>query len=292
MVECPDCTSQDIALARNLTDGRKELRCASCGNRWVRGEVSPAQSPPPRSLQERVAATRGRFPKRDAVDPETAQRVATMAHKFVQEHPRPRPKAYEFRAEYSEIFTRKGLKRARPEDLHLFANLPYMARPGNMSVFNQAWNEVGPKEGARRVVEAIEYLLYGPDAQPLEHRLTALIEEDTLGMKGFKESLLTKVLCVAYPERFLPILKYTGRAGKAEIAAAVYGLRLPSPAREHWRLGYLITWSNDLLVDLVTPYFDDLITAAAFLWEAKDLGSRGALGVNSDTSNMIERELP
>lgn len=53
---------------------------------------------------------------------------------------------------------------------------------------------------------------------------------DDLGMTGFRESLLTKVLCVMSPQRFLPILIYTSPAGgKREIARAVFGLELPAP---------------------------------------------------------------
>jgi hypothetical protein len=144
-----------------------------------------------------------------------------------------------------------------------------------MAGFNRAWNEIRPEEGTRRVVEALEYLLYGPSNRPLEHRLTDLIEEDKIGMKGFKEALLTKVLCVVHPDRFLPILKYTGKAGKAEIANLVYNVRLPDPDRSRQRIGYLIVWSNDLLVDLLRNDFDDLIMAGSFLWWAKDRQTLG-----------------
>ena len=59
---------------------------------------------------------------------------------------------------------------------------------------------------SRRVRDSLKYLLYGPDRLPIEDRLTQLIRGDSgMGMTGFRESLLTKVLCIAYPERFLPI---------------------------------------------------------------------------------------
>ena len=51
---------------------------------------------------------------------------------------------------------------------------------------------------------------------------TALINDTTsFGMKGFKETLLTKVLCIVYPDRYLTILKYTGEARKREIARSL-----------------------------------------------------------------------
>ncbi|KPI16136.1 hypothetical protein OV450_2467 [Actinobacteria bacterium OV450] len=57
-------------------------------------------------------------------------------------------------------------------------------------------------------------------------------------MTGFKEALLTRVLCVTDPDRFLTILKYTTEAGgKREIARMVYGLELPSPESVNWTRG-------------------------------------------------------
>jgi hypothetical protein len=56
-------------------------------------------------------------------------------------------------------------------------------------------------------------------------------------MKGFKEALLTKVLCIVYPDRFLTILMYTGLAGKREIARSLWGLDLPDPQKVDWTIG-------------------------------------------------------
>ncbi len=94
-------------------------------------------------------------------------------------------------------------------------------------------------------------------------------------MTGFRESLLTKVLCVMHPERFLPILIYTSKAGgKREIARAVYGLDLPRPEVTSWTRGRLACWSNDLLVGLLGDGFQDLQHASQFLWWAKDQPTR------------------
>ncbi len=35
---CPKCGSYDLDLLQNLGDGRKQLKCAECGDEWVRGE--------------------------------------------------------------------------------------------------------------------------------------------------------------------------------------------------------------------------------------------------------------
>lgn len=60
-----------------------------------------------------------------------------------------------------------------------------------------AWNEMGADQGAVGVREVIDYLLRGRSPVDTEDRLTLLINDaKSVGMKGFKESLLTKVLCV------------------------------------------------------------------------------------------------
>ena len=98
-----------------------------------------------------------------------------------------------------------------------------------------------------------------------------------LGMKGFRQALLTKVLCMVEPQRFIPILTYTSKAGKREYAKWVYDLDLPEPAAVSWTIGQLIVWSNDLLIDLAGEGFEHMEHVGEFLWWAwdqdpKDLG--------------------
>jgi hypothetical protein len=82
----------------------------------------------------------------------------------------------------------------------------------------------------------IDYVLRGTAPVDLEDRLAALINDaKSFGMKGLKESLLTKVLCIIYPDRYLTVLKYTGEAGKREIARSIWGLELPDPQGHHRR---------------------------------------------------------
>lgn len=288
MAKCPSCSSEELRLLGDLADGRKHLSCDTCGHDWLKGEPIPTyESSSSTSLGERISGLRATFPSTSDIAPEIGHRVGALATRFSKEHPRPRPNAYAFAEKYRQIFTPEGLRTAKPDDLHLFANSSLVARPGNMSVFNREWNRIGPEEGTRRVVEAVDYLLYGPDDRPLEHRLTDLIEENKLGMKGFKEALLTKVLCIAKHDRFLPILKYTGMAGKAEIANLVFNLRLPDPDKSRWRIGYLILWSNDLLMELVRRYYQDSIVAGAFLWWAKDQEKVVSDSSRNELSNMV-----
>ena len=97
--------------------------------------------------------------------------------------------------------------------------------------------------------------------------MTQLIEgKKGLGFPSFKEPLLTKVLCVVEPDRFLPVLKYSAATdGKKEIAKLVFDLDLPPAEKVAWTIGRLAVWSNDLLRSLVGNDIPDLQQATQFL---------------------------
>jgi hypothetical protein len=263
---CPDCGSYDLDLRELLEDTRRHLICLECGHDWLHGEAVVKPEP-----FNSFRHARERFPTTDAVAAGTRSRAEELKDKFLSNQPVPSEAVAPYWAKYQQVFSAEGLPRCNPQDLKDFANITTGAHPGNMSVFNTAWNELGAADAAEKVRESIEYLLRGPDAVAEEDRLTHLIRgERGLGMKGFRESLLTKVLCVVYPERFVPILVYTGTAGKREIAEKVYGLRMPSPEAVSWTPGRLAVWSNDLLRELAGPGFVDNVHLAEFLWWAKD----------------------
>jgi hypothetical protein len=266
-LRCERCDSDDIDLVESLDDGRKRVQCLSCGHEWLRGERKRVYRG-----TEGTDQLKERFTKGLDVSPDVLSSVEQLKKEYLRTHQHPHEPTEEFRREYRLHFSREGLESVPPERLKYFANSSLAANPGNMSVFNAAWNRLGEQEASRLVKESISYLLYGPEDTYLEDRLTNLIEGHRgMGMVGFRESLLTKVLCMVEPSRFIPILKYTGKAGKKEIAEKVYKLRLPAPERSSWTIGRLIIWSNDLLVGLTDKgEFRNLEHLAGFLWGAKD----------------------
>jgi hypothetical protein len=206
------------------------------------------------------------------VDPARLERVNQLKAAFLRQHPSPQPEVAPFWARYQQVFSKEGLATADPAEFHYFANVETGARPGNMSVFNLEWNAIGAEERARRVRESVDYLLYGPEHVPLEDRLTRLLEPGTsIGMKGWKESLLTKVLCIMQPDRFIPILTYSSvNGGKKELAHQIWGLELPDANKVSWTIGRLILWSNDVLLHLAGDGFAHMQHVSQFLWMAKD----------------------
>lgn len=266
-LDCSNCqTDEHVVLVERMTGTQKKLQCEHCGREWLRGEPERQKIPLP-TLED----IKRRFPKPGDVDPEKIARAYELKAEFLEREPEPEPNVAPYWAKYQQVFSAEGLRGANPQDLKDFANSNVGANPGNMSVFNDAWNDMGADAGAEQVRKAVEYLLRGTSPVDLEDRLTALIKDTTpFAMRGFKESLLTKVLCIVDPERYLTILKYTGVAGKREIARSLCGLELPDPERVDWTIGRLILWSNDLLLALLGDGFRHQQHASEFLWWAKD----------------------
>lgn len=268
MLICEQCRSDDIDLVERLPDGRLKVVCLKCGSTWDHGAATVVPQP----RLDTFAEVKRRFPGPDQVAPDRLAVVERLKQEFLRRHPIEDPAVAPYWRRYQEVFSRDGLWDCNPQDLKDFANTTTGAHPGNMSVFNAAWNELGADAAAQRTREAVDYLLYGSDAVQMEDRLTDLIEgRRGLGMRGFRESLLTKVLCIMQPERFLPILIYSSPAGgKREIAKLVYDLELPDAEHVTWTIGRLILWSNDVLVQLAGDGFRNTAHLSEFLWGAKD----------------------
>jgi hypothetical protein len=267
LLECATCqTDEHVELVQRLSGTQKKVKCTNCGDEWLRGE--PARQSRPLPTLEDI---KKQFPKPGDVDPVKLARANELKAEFLRREPEPVPNVAPYWRKYQQVFSAEGLPRADPQDLKDFANSNVGANPGNMSVFNEAWKEMGTDAAAAQVRRTIEYLLRGTPPSALEDRLTALINDATPNaMKGFKESLLTKVLCIVYPKEYLTILMYTGLAGKREIARSLWGLELPAPETTTWTKGRLILWSNNLLRALLGDGFRHQQHAAEFLWWAKD----------------------
>jgi hypothetical protein len=269
-VICPLCSDdEDVYLVETLPDGRKRAECRRCRFQWDYGD--PQHLAPPRAASSLLL--RERFPRAEDVEPAVMSRAERLKTLFLERVRHvPDPKVAPYWSRYQAIFSPEGLPHADPVDLKAFANDPTGVYSGIMTEFNRAWN-ADPVAGASQVRQVIDYLLRGNDPS-LENRLTDLIHgKFSFSISGFKEALLSKVLSVVYPDRFLTIVTYEQ---KANMARAVYGLDLPSPDRVNWTIGRLIVWSNDLLVELTGEGFVSKPHAGEFLWWAKDQTNLGS----------------
>lgn len=267
---CPMCADdEDVSVVRGVAPDRQVVR-HRCGYEWEHVTASSERfSTSTRRSYDQLAT---RFPTAVDVPAEWMERANDLKVDYLRSEPDFDPGVAEYWAKYQEVFSKDGLWSCDPQVLKDFANSNTGAHPGNQSVFNAAWNEMGTPAAAESTRRTIDYLLRGPADVPLGDRLEELIAgTKPFSMTGFKESLLTRALCVVHPARFLSILQYTTEAGgKREIARAVFGLELPAPERVNWTRGRLVLWSNDLLRELVGEGFANQQHSAAFLWWAKD----------------------
>jgi hypothetical protein len=267
LIACPQCSSEEIH-GTPQADSRLLIHCDDCGHEWLRGE---ARRDPGRPAVQTFDSLHAAFPTPHDVRPDVRERVELLKAHFLLDRRETDPEVEKFRDHYQGLFSREGLPTAPADDLYEFANSATVADAGNMSGFNRAWKTQGPDRAAQKVRESIEYLLHGPESLRLEDRFTQLLDGKKVGFPSFnKEPLLTKVLCVVEPERFLSILKYTAPTdGKKEIAKLVFDLDLPPAEKVAWTIGRVAVWSNDLLRSLVGNDIPDLEHAAQFLAWAK-----------------------
>lgn len=257
-VMCPlNLGHEDVEVLERLPDGRQKARCPDCDYVWVHGEKRPVATP--RAAHE----TPRPIPTADNVAPEAMARAERLKPVFLsQDHQGLDPRVPSFWAKYRYIFSEEGLPIAGPSDLRAFGTDTSGSNLGIQATFLSAFDE-NPEDGAARVRESVGYLLRGT-GKPLEDRLTDLINGKGSSFPGFKELLLSKVLSVWCPERFLTLLTYEQ---KTMAAKAVYGLDLPPYDRA--RIGHQIVQSNDLLAELAGDDFQDGPHAGEFLWWAQ-----------------------
>ncbi len=220
-----------------------------------------------------------RFPTLDDVGDDALRRLAALKAAWPRARPRPDPYAADFRRLHELMFSRAGLPHTEPGQLRDFVTSDVLALSGNTTSFAREWRRLGDRDASRRFRGVVEYLLRGENGEddgggadddlPLPDRFTALAEgRSEYAMGGVREPVLTRILAVALPERFLPVLTVDGGSGgegKRELARSVLGLELPAVDRSRHTVGRLACGSNDLLVDALGAGFPDLDDAAAFL---------------------------
>ncbi len=264
MRRCPNCGSDDIDLVERLRAPAMILRCESCGTTWQHGEEPEVVEPG----QTRDQRLRGRFPTADDISNAVWAMLRESATSTAYGKTREGDKA--FKERYHVLFAKERISHLTVDDFVTFYTTPAYADigPAVMAIRTQM-AEYGEDDYTAGVREAIEYLLYSEKGS-LEQRFTDLVEgKRSPALPGLKESILTKVLCAADPDRFFPLLVYDSPdgSGKRQIAEAVLGLALPPRDRSDWTIGRLAIWSNDLFVEIAHLLdISDLQRAGEMIW--------------------------
>jgi len=256
-LKCEKCGGENIELTSSMQDGRKRYRCSNCRHFWWNKGARGSRG-----------AASAKFPQQHTLTPEEgAARYQMLLNRYRGQTVAPDAEERAWRDEYARLFSAEGLDIATPGQLKSFANVKHVANPGPMSVFNDAWDALGDEKAAEQLRRTIRFLVHDAETS-VDDRITSVIEgRDGLGIPGFKETLTTKVLCIADRDRFLPILTSKGKQGKIPFLQHVFGVVAKPPSGAS--IGHVIVWSNDELAGRLRDAFPDLLDAARFLWWAR-----------------------
>ena len=254
--KCPHCGSERVELRASVGGTGKRFRCDSCLKAWTTGTGSRSG----RAGGARGARNPG-FPSVAVLTPEEAQERFEM---LLSAHARSGAAATDverkWRDEMSAALSRDAIGSAGLEVFKEIATSKSVATTGPQTAFYKELIKLGDEEGGRKARETAQFLLYGDDGS-LAERLTALIDGGERGMPGFREALLTKILAISEPTKFLPILT---AKGKAAFVQHIWGVKIEADKKQS--SGDAIVATNDALVERLAPTFPDLLDAAAFLW--------------------------
>lgn len=186
-------------------------------------------------------------------------RLSAMVARFRKERGYPLPEDDQRQRERVELAAGLSAEALKRPNVELFNRLagPAYGFPGNQSVFNRTLQSA---EGLASTATAADYVLYGPGDEA--SRIDRVISQD-LQVLGLKEALLTKMLAVVYPGRWLPAYVAGGEFGKRAMLRA---LGMPEPVGAT-TVGQLAVATNDALYGRLQPHFkNDSWAMEAFLW--------------------------
>lgn len=234
----------------------------------------------------------------------SASHLQVLADRFRTDRPYPtsadQHQATE-RALWAERLRSENLPTLDYESFRRVYNSNAYGAPGPQSILNVTLRDASEAEW-ERFLTTVDYLLWD-QADSVETRINRVLDEGDLGFRGFKDSVVMKLLAVCHPDRILPIFPYTGDHGKArmlkELGLSVPPLTTSAGQRQidsndalrqlteslfpgdAWGQGQFLYWllesdtkPDTPVVDLVDPLVDaaeELLLDQAFLDDIKHL---------------------
>ncbi|MEQ1698714.1 MAG: AAA family ATPase [Ilumatobacteraceae bacterium] len=160
-------------------------------------------------------------------------------------------KAKRAQVEWERILSPGNLAAVPLSELRRIYSGSTYGNPGPQSILNTTLGDEEPTIVDRFRV-AIEFLLWD-ESVPVAERIDRVMDENQLGLRGFKEGAIMKFLAVAKPKEFLAVYPFTGRMGKAAMLQTL-GLEVPLLSAS---VGTRQVASNDALRAAVAPLFPD-----------------------------------
>ena len=209
-----------------------------------------------------------------------------LAAKFRTERPYPKGSDEQQetdRAMWAERLRSANLPTLDYQTLRRLYNSNVYGSPGPQSILNVTLRDASEAEW-ERFLSALDYLLWD-EADSLETRIDRVLDDDDLGFRGFKDSVVMKLLAVCRPDRVLPVFPFTGDHGKARMLKE---LGLPIPALSV-RAGQRQMESNDALRQLTEPLFpDDAWAQAQFLYWLLDSDTKPEAAAAEVVDPLVE----
>ena len=170
--------------------------------------------------------------------------------------------------------------------------------PGPQASLNVSVRDASDEEWSR-ILQSVEFLLRGDG--DIASRIDAVLNDERYSVRGMKESVLMKLLAIAYPDRFTLVFPYSGERGKVAVLNRL-GLESPGPTAS---VGERNVRANEILAPVAQEIFPDDPWGAMrfFYWllkpgdeEGDGLGTRlasaaAALYVDEDVLLDLYRRL-
>jgi 5-methylcytosine-specific restriction protein B len=163
------------------------------------------------------------------------------------------------RRDFAKILDPEELAIVDRVDLRRIWNTGRYGGTGPMSILNTSLRDADEAE-YHRILETFSYLCWGEDAPAI--RINRVLEQDSLRVRGFGESVIMKMLAISHPEQFITVYPYTGPKGKLRMLRLL-GIAAPAASSR----GELQVASNDALRGRLDRYFPgDALGVGAFLY--------------------------
>jgi 5-methylcytosine-specific restriction enzyme B len=175
-----------------------------------------------------------------------------LADKFRSDRPYPNPSDEHQeteRALWAERLRSENLPTLDYESFRRIYNSNAYGGAGPQAILNVTLRDATEAEW-ERFLTAVDYLLWD-QADSIETRINRVLDEEDLGFRGFKDSVVMKLLAVCHPDRILPAFPYTGDHGKARMLKEL-GLSVPPLTTS---AGQRQMESNDALRQLTEPLY-------------------------------------
>jgi 5-methylcytosine-specific restriction enzyme B len=190
--------------------------------------------------------------------------LQALADKFRTDRPYPTPSDEHQeteRAMWAERLRSESLPTLDYETFRRLYNSGVYGGAGPQSILNVTLRDATEAEW-ERFLTTVDYLLWD-QAETIETRINRVLDDEDLGFRGFKDSVVMKLLAVCHPDRVLPVFPFTGDHGKARMLKDL-GLSVPPLSTS---AGQRQIESNDALRQLTEPLFPgDAWAQAQFLY--------------------------